>query len=127
MFSAHPIVGVGLGGYWAAITEFHDASGTSTPQEAHNDYLELLSSGGLVGLAIGVWFVVALFRKMAVNLASRDRFQSALCVSALLGITGVAVHSMVDFGLHLLGNAFVFVILLMFATNRVVAERKSEN
>ena len=127
MFSAHPIVGVGLGGYWAAITEFHDASGTSTPQEAHNDYLELLSSGGLVGLAIGVWFVVALFRKMAVNLASRDRFQSALCVSALLGIAGVAVHSMVDFGLHLLGNAFVFVILLMFATNRVVAERKSEN
>src|ERR1041385_6841450 len=50
MFAAHPITGVGLGGYWIGITEYHDAAGLMTPQEAHNDYLELLSSGGLVGL-----------------------------------------------------------------------------
>ena len=53
MFAAHPIVGVGLGGYWIGITAYHDASGLMTPQEAHNDYLELLSSGGLIGFAIG--------------------------------------------------------------------------
>ena len=58
MFAAHPFLGVGLGGYWIGITAYHDASGLMTPQEAHNDYLELLSSGGLIGFAIGVWFVV---------------------------------------------------------------------
>ena len=41
---AHPILGVGLGGYWIGITAYHDASGLMTPQEAHNDYLELLSA-----------------------------------------------------------------------------------
>src|SRR5689334_17505566 len=45
MFAAHPILGVGLGGYWIGITAYHDASGLMTPQEAHNDYLELLSRG----------------------------------------------------------------------------------
>ena len=119
MFTAHPILGVGLGGYWIAITEFHDASGISTPQEAHNDYLELLSSAGVIGLAVGIWFAVALFRSMRVNLVAGDQFQTGLCFSALLGIAGVAVHSMVDFGLHLLGNAFVFLILITFATIKV--------
>jgi O-antigen ligase len=61
MFTAHPMLGVGMGAYWVSITAYHDASGVMTPQEAHNDYLELLASGGLVGLAIGIWFVISLF------------------------------------------------------------------
>ena len=59
MFAAHPILGVGMGAYWVAVPAFHNASGTLTPQEAHNDYLELLASGGLVGLAIGIWFATS--------------------------------------------------------------------
>jgi len=35
---------------------------------------------------------------------------------AILGIAGVAAHSLVDFGLHILGNAVVFMILIMIAT-----------
>jgi O-antigen ligase len=123
MFVAHPIFGVGFGGYWAGVTAYHDASGLMTPQEAHNDYLELLSSGGLVGLAIGIWFVVSLFRAVKVNLNSRDRFQRSVCIAALLAMTGVAVHSLIDFGLHLLVNAFVFLILVMVATKRIDATR----
>jgi O-antigen ligase len=119
MFTAHPVLGVGLGGYWIAITKYHDASGVSTPQEAHNDYLELLSSGGLVGLAIGVWFVSSVIAGVRQNLLSQDGFHRTVCVAALLGITGVAVHSLFDFGLHLLFNAFVFLILLALATKQL--------
>jgi O-antigen ligase len=122
MFTSHPIMGTGLGGYWIAITAYHNASGVSTPQEAHNDYLELLASGGLVGLAIGIWFGVAFFRSVRENLYSENRFQRSLCFAALLGITGVAVHSLFDFGLHLLVNAFVFLALIMLATRRISIE-----
>ena len=116
MFAAHPITGVGLGGYWIGITEYHDASGLMTPQEAHNDYLELLSSGGLVGLAIGVWFALMLIRAVRANLAIDTGYIRALRFGAILGITGVAAHSLVDFGLHIMVNAIVFVSLIMIAT-----------
>ena len=118
MFAAHPITGVGLGGYWIGITAYHDASGLMTPQEAHNDYLELLSSGGLVGFAIGVWFVVMVIRVGRANLASDTGYTRALRFGAILGIIGVAAHSLVDFGLHILVNAIIFLALIMIATAR---------
>jgi O-antigen ligase len=119
MFAAHPIAGVGLGGYWIAITAFHDASGSLTPQEAHNDYLELLSSGGLIGLAIGSWFAIAVVRRVHANLINDHTHIQAIRFGALLGIAGVVVHSLVDFGLHMIGNAVVFLVLLMLATTSV--------
>ncbi|HEY0761307.1 MAG TPA: O-antigen ligase family protein [Pyrinomonadaceae bacterium] len=119
MFAAHPIVGVGLGGYWIGITAYHDASGLMTPQEAHNDYLELLSSAGLIGLALGVWFVVAVVRKTRENLLGDTGFMRAVRLGAVLGITGVAAHSLVEFGLHIMTNAIVFVVLIMLATSKI--------
>ena len=123
MFTAHPTLGVGLGGYWVAITAYHDASGSLTPQEAHSDYLELLSSGGLVGVALLVWFAVTLIRLTRRNLKSADRFGRAARFGAVIGIAGVAVHSLVDFGLHLMANALVFIVLIMIATAKIDSER----
>lgn len=116
LFAAHPLLGAGLGGYWIAITAYHDASGVLVPQEAHNDYLELLASGGVIGFAIGVWFALSVIRLARKNLSSSTGFVRALRLGAILGIAGVAVHSLFDFGLHLLGNAVVFLTLIMMAT-----------
>lgn len=116
MFVAHPILGVGLGAYWIGITAHHDASGVLTPQEAHNDYLELLSSGGVIGLALGFWFAVSVFRHARRNLNSDTGFIRAVRIGSVLGIAGVAAHSLLDFGLHLLGNTVVFLTLIMMAT-----------
>ena len=118
MFRAHPVLGVGMNGYWAAIPAFHDASGSMTPQEAHNDYLELLASGGLVGVAIAGWFVIVVLKRTRANLASTSRFRRAACFGAVIGITGVAVHSLVDFGLHTIVNALVFTTLVVIATSK---------
>lgn len=118
LFVAHPVLGVGMGAYWAAIPTVHDASGTMTPQEAHNDYLELVTSGGLVGLALGVWFAVVAFKRTRENLSSPNRFRRAACLGATIGIAGVAVHSLVDFGLHVTVNALVFTTLIVIATSK---------
>ena len=121
MFAANPVLGVGLGGYWIGITAYHDASGRMVPQEAHNDYLELLSSGGVIGFAIGVWFAVAVVRIVRRNLFADRGFLRAARLGAVLGLAGVAAHSLVDFGLHIIVNAVVFVTLIMIATtNKVV-------
>jgi O-antigen ligase len=111
MARAHPIAGAGLGGFWAELPKYHDASGVQTPQQAHNDYLELFASGGLIGAAIFVWFVVLLIRK---GRAIKDSsgFQRGAALGSILGILGIAVHSLVEFGLHITINALVFMMLL---------------
>jgi O-antigen ligase len=115
-FAAHPILGVGLGGYSVAITAHHEGSGKMTPQEAHNEYLELLASGGIVGFAIGLWFAFEVFRVVRANLRSTSKFRAGVCFGAVLGIGAVAVHSFFDFGLHLLANALIFAVLIVMAT-----------
>jgi O-antigen ligase len=115
----NPLAGVGFGGYWAVIPKYHDASGKLTPQQAHNDYLEILASGGLIGLALCGWFLFAFVKMARVQLNAADRFRRAACFGALVGLFGVAVHSLFDFGLHVVVNALVFVILIVLATVEV--------
>ncbi|HEV2834614.1 MAG TPA: O-antigen ligase family protein [Pyrinomonadaceae bacterium] len=119
MFVAHPILGVGLGAYWIGITAYHDASGVLIPQEAHNDYLELLASGGVIAFALGAWFVFSVIDLARKSLWSGTGFVRAARFGAVLGIAGVAVHSLVDFGLHLMSNAVVLLVLIMIATAKI--------
>lgn len=126
MIEANPIAGVGLGGYWAAIPTYHEAPGTMTPQQAHNDYLELLASGGILGLAIVVWFAVLVLRRARANLRAPERFRRAACFAALIGMAGIGVHSLVDFGLHRMANAMIFTALIVIATSNVSAGRSRQ-
>jgi len=112
MFKAHPIAGAGLGGFWAEVPVFHHASGVLTPQQAHNDYLELLASGGLLGVALFIWFLIALFKQIKQGIKARDEFQRSVVLGAIIGVVGVGAHSMVEFGLHITINALVLVVLL---------------
>ena len=126
LIKAHPIAGVGFGGYWIGITKYHDASGEFTPQEAHNDYLELLASGGLIGVALALWFIVAFLRKARHGARSGDAFCRAACLGALTGIFGVAVHSVVDFGLHLIINSLILCVLIVVAAHSSTLEAQSQ-
>jgi O-antigen ligase len=115
----HPITGVGFGGYWIAITRYHNGSGELVPQQAHNDYLELWASGGVIAVTVFIWFVIMLVGRARKQLHSPNRFRRAVALGALTGLFGIAIHSLVDFGLHLTGNAFIFMALITVATRDV--------
>jgi O-antigen ligase len=121
MIKDHPIAGTGFGGYWMAITLYHEGSGEKTPQEAHNDYLEFLASGGLIGCALGLWFIYTFVRRVRSRLRAKDQFGRAASCGALVGLSGVMVHSFVDFGLHVTVNALIFMVLVVIAAARVSA------
>jgi O-antigen ligase len=116
IFKAHPVTGIGFGSYWVAITEYYDVPGQKRPYEAHNDYLELLDSGGIIGVALGLWLMIALVKRVRKTLRTKDALRRAACLGALTGLFGVAVHSLVDFGLQITVNALVCVALLVIAT-----------
>jgi len=126
LIKSRPLAGAGFGGYWIGITRYHDATGTLTPQEAHNDYLELLASGGLIGCLFVLWFAIIFVKRARDNLNSSDSYYRAAVLGALAGIFGVAVHSFVDFGLHVTSNALIFSALIAISVHRTrrLANRK---
>ena len=121
------MTGVGFGGYWTAIAQFHDASGDSTPQQAHNDYLELWASGGPIALGLFGWFVFAVIKRARRQLRSLDPFRRAACFGALAGLFTLGIHSFVDFGLHTTVNALVCMVLVVIATVEYKHEALSKN
>ena len=127
MFVRHPIVGAGLGGYWAEMPSFHEGSGVLTPQQAHNDYLEVLASGGLMGAAILIWFAIVLVKQTRRSIRASEGFQRAVSLGAIVGVVGIAVHSVVDFGLHVTVNALVLMALLAILSLESLEELRIEN
>lgn len=116
---AHPIVGVGFGGYWVALPEYHDASGKITVAQAHNDHLELFASGGIIGVACAAWFVIVLIKRAREGLRSLSALRRGTCFGALAGLTAATIHSFVDFGLHVTLNSLIFTALIVIATVEV--------
>lgn len=116
MIKTEPLVGVGFGGYGAAITKFDTSGGKYSLQQAHNDYLEILSNGGIVGFALFALFGVMAARRIWKNFRSSDPLIRSSCFGAAIGIFGVLIHSFVDFGLHIPVNALIFTVLVVIAT-----------
>ena len=123
VIKAHPVAGVGFGAYWVAIDEFSDRSGQYKPFEAHNDYLDLLASGGLIGFVLAGWLVFLVIKRARIQLRATDPFRRAACAGALVGLFGVSVHSLVDFGLQRTVNAVIFVVLIAIATAEIEGGR----
>jgi O-antigen ligase len=115
MFAAHPLAGVGFGGYWVAVSGQHEGSGGLVPQQAHNDYLEVLASGGVAGAVMVFAFLLLLVRQSSARLRAGSPFARAACLGALTGLCGVCVHSLVEFGLHVPSNAFAALALAAVA------------
>lgn len=116
LIQLHPWVGNGLGAFEPAVTKFYDASGNWTLRQAHNDYLELLATGGLLSGLLLLWFGGLVWRQARRQLRTTAWFYRGATGGALVGLSGVALHSLVDFGLHLPVNALAFGALIVLAT-----------
>jgi O-antigen ligase len=97
-------------------TGYDSRNGLFRLEQAHNDYLQVLSDGGIVGAALGLFFVVGLFRVGFARRESQDRFRRGVATGALAGCFAVLVHSFFDFTLHTPSNALLFLILAALAT-----------
>lgn len=116
IIKAHPLVGTGLGAYGVVYTSYDSRNGLFRLEQAHNDYLQVLSDGGIIGVALGLFFIVVLFRRGFVRRESRDAYRRGVAAGALAGCFAVLVHSFFDFTLHTTSNALLFLVLAALAT-----------
>lgn len=123
----HPVIGSGLGSYGLAYTQYDSRNGTERLEQAHNDYLQMMSDAGVIGVGLGLFFVVALFRTGFARRESDDTFRRGVATGALAGCFAVLVHSFFDFTLHTTSNALLFLVLAALATINGRVEEPSQH
>lgn len=116
MFTQRPVLGWGLGVFPEVYPQFRSFYTNFFVNAAHNDYIQLLVETGVAGFAIMLWYVVVLYRRGLKK--TRDwtsDTSGAVALAALLGCTGILVHSFVDFNLQIPANAALFYVLAVIA------------
>ena len=112
-FRDFPLFGSGWGTFQYIFKVYQPEGLTLYWDHAHNDYLELLLETGLAGAIITVAFFFFLFRViMKAQWRGRDLYLGAGFAAS---ITTMALHSLVDFNLHILSNALLFSLIMGLA------------
>jgi O-antigen ligase len=123
MFTGRPVLGWGLGNFSLVYPKYQSYYSIFLINHAHNDYLEALTETGVVGFAAVIWFVVLLYRSSVRKLDDwRNDPRSSVRLAALVACTGILVHSLSDFNLHIPGNAALFFALSWVATTSAGAK-----
>jgi O-antigen ligase len=109
MFTDRPVLGWGLATFPTVYPRYRSFYTNLSVNEAHNDYVQLLVETGVLGFALMVWFLVQVYRRGFSHLQHwQNGWDRAISVSALTACTGILVHSLVDFNLHIPANAALF-------------------
>jgi O-antigen ligase len=116
MFAHRPILGWGLGTFPTVYPQFRSFYTNSFVNAVHNDYLQFLTETGILGFAIAIWFLVAAVRPAIRKTKNWPAdVNGAVSLAALLGISGILVHSLLDFNLQIPANAMLFYTLCTVA------------
>jgi len=100
----HPFWGSGLGTFAAATAPFFDRDHGFVFARGENEYVDLLTEGGLLGLGLGLAFLVGIgrlaIRALVAAPSARDR---GAVVGGIFGLLALAFQSLSDFGPHVPG------------------------
>jgi O-antigen ligase len=118
MFLKKPVLGWGLGTFPVVYPQFRTFYTNFFVNEAHNDYLQLLVEMGLLGFATMVWFVVTLYARCLQKIKDwADDISGAVTLACMLGLSGILVHSAIDFNLQIPANAALFYVMCTIAAS----------
>lgn len=101
-----PLFGAGFGSFLALYPSFKTIEDTLIYDHAHNDYIELVTDGGLVGILLVCCFMIILLgHSWKMIRVRRDQYSILAGIGAVSGIAAIGAHSVTDFNLH---NGAVF-------------------
>ena len=115
---AGPLPG-GLNTYGVSTLLYPMSDPTRHAMEAHSDYVQILSEGGIVFAAAALFVIVQLTRAIRAGFA-QPQTASLYWVrtGATLGLIAMAIQELTDFSLQMPGNAVLFVLLAAIAMHR---------
>ena len=128
MWKDYPWCGMGPAHFDYRFREYRPEGMQARPDRAHNDYLNLLADWGavgggivLAGMGIFIFWLKKTWphvRREENDFGSGQSNRFAFFIGAVCGLAALAVHSAMDFNLHIPANALVGVVLLaLIASN----------
>ncbi len=124
MFRAKPVLGWGLGTFPVVYPEFRTFYTNFFVNQAHNDYLQLLVETGVVGFGIMVWFLIVVYHSVWRKIKNwTSEVSGAVSLACILGVTGLLVHSFLDFNLQIPANAALFYVICTIAASSPFLQR----
>lgn len=127
MIHHSPAVGTGLGTFRFAFPHYQTYMVNYYVTHAHNDYLELTTETGLIGiLLLFVPIFVLLVKMVRSFLSDTRRYRPSITLGCIGSTVALLLHSVADFNLHIPSNALVFAVVLGIGYKSACLERKGE-
>ena len=132
IFLDHPIIGCGIGTMVDVFPRYETAYDGKLVDHVHNDYMETLAETGILGGLCGAIFLWLLYRESRRNFeAEQGHFSRAMHAGAIVAVSGMLLHSLVDFNLQIPANAMLFLLQSCLAISPPVnsnsqAKRRAE-
>ncbi|MDA2918208.1 O-antigen ligase family protein [Desulfobacterota bacterium AH_259_B03_O07] len=111
-----PIFGTGLGTFGLSFTLYkNNAFWPLTFSHTHNDYLELASETGLIGLILVLISIILIYKNAWIVLGSLspkvDPLRYFLTIGSISGIFAMLIHAFTEFNFQIPANAYYFAFL----------------
>jgi O-antigen ligase/Tfp pilus assembly protein PilF len=113
-----PVTGTGFGTFVDVYPRYRSDAGELTVDHAHNDYVELLTDGGVIGFVLAAWFVISVLYSTLKALKRRmEPYCIYLCAGSIAGMLFMLIHSLAEFNFHIGANGLYFFFLSALAVS----------
>ncbi len=125
MFKDYPVFGTGFGTYKYSFLLYDTDIGGKWSTNAHNEYLESLTDGGMIGFLLGLFviglMIYSILKMWRVRRHPRIRLFG---IGLLSSIYAALFHSFFDYSLRIPANSFVFILLFGLGIKIVTYRRE---
>lgn len=113
----YPLVGTGGGSFYNIFLSYRGPQYQySYVDHTHNDYVEIATDYGLIGLSIlGLLVVLTLWHTIRIMAKRRSPLPWGIGFGVTMAVVALMIHSTVDFNLQLPANALTIVVILAMA------------
>ena len=124
IFKDFPLVGSGLGTFAQIFPMYRSFHIQGLVTHAENDFLQLLSEVGLIGLGLLVILFLFLFLKgvSKIRPLSRGDSQRYIGIGGIMGILALMFHSLVERNIQVPSNSFLYTMLWAIVLRTSVRE-----
>jgi O-antigen ligase len=112
IFKEFPVTGTGMGTFGNIYPKYQSKAFGRRLTHAHNDYIEFLVNGGVVGFLLFFGSLATIiYKSFKVFLKRREPYSIFIYIGCISGIIAILLHSITDFNLQIGANGLYLFFL----------------